>query len=348
MEWNPQEFPLDALEARIAGLRATMKAASLDAFVIYTNLVRPSAVAHLTGFTPYWNEGLLLVPMTGRLVFATALSNRVADWIRANNPVSDVISTPRPGSLLGERLAKDAAVQQVGVLELDAMPAELAADLAGAAPAVAWIDASAEFASLRRGIDAAERRLLARADTIAADALAQIAEASSDAGALAGLVEKHARLAGAEEVHVAIAPDLASDRRLNRISKPTPLTDRFAVRMSVAYKGSWVRRARTFARSGGAASADAWFDGVVRNVKAGMPLAGQVAAQAGALSGATLKGWMAESCTGSYPLAVAASPRAAESAAPAEGNFLVLTIELLLDSGPWIGSAPLIVGQPAL
>ena len=37
---------------------------------------------------------------------------------------------------------------------------------------------------------------------------------ASDAGALAGLVEKHARLAGAEEVYVAIAPDLAADRKV--------------------------------------------------------------------------------------------------------------------------------------
>ena len=93
-------------------------------------------MAHLTGFTPYWNEGLLLVPMTGRLVFATALSNRVADWIRSNNPVSDVISTPKPGALLGETLAKDASVKRVGVLELDAMPSELSDDLFAAAPAI--------------------------------------------------------------------------------------------------------------------------------------------------------------------------------------------------------------------
>ena len=79
MQWNPQELPLATLEARIAALRAGMKSAGLDAFIIYTNLVRPSAVTWLTGFTPYWSEGLLLVPMTGRLAFATALSNRVAD-----------------------------------------------------------------------------------------------------------------------------------------------------------------------------------------------------------------------------------------------------------------------------
>src|SRR3954467_8567831 len=134
MAWNPQELPLEVLDARIARLRVRMKSAGLDAFIIYPNLVRPSAVTWLTGFTPYWSEGLLLVPMTGRLAFATALSNRVADWIRATNPVSDVVSTPRPGTLLGERLAKDASVKRLGVLELDALPSGLADDLGAAGP----------------------------------------------------------------------------------------------------------------------------------------------------------------------------------------------------------------------
>ena len=199
MQWNPQELPLAALEARIAALRAGMASAGLDAFLIYTNLVRPSAVTWLTGFTPYWSEGLLLVPMIGRLAFATALSNRVADWIRATNPVSDVVSTPRPGTLLGERLAKDASVKRLGVLELDALPSGLADDLRAAAPAIAWADASAEFAMVRRDIDPAEQQILMRSDAIAVAALDQVNTATtSDAGTLAGLIERHARLAGAE------------------------------------------------------------------------------------------------------------------------------------------------------
>ena len=75
---------------------------------------------------------------------------------------------------------------------------------------------------------------------------------AKDAGTLAGLIEQHARLAGAEETYIAVAPDLAADRRLNRTSQPTPLQDRFAVRASIAYKGCWVRRTRTFAKDAGA------------------------------------------------------------------------------------------------
>ena len=167
---------------------------------------------------------------------------------------------------------------------------------------------------------------------------------AKDAGTLAGLIEQHARLAGAEETYIAVAPDLAADRRLNRTSQPTPLADRFAVRASIAYKGCWVRRTRTFAKDGSAAKADAWFDGVVRSIEAGKPIAAQLAAKMKELPGATLTSWIAESCTGSYPLSAVASSRAPAKDAPVNGQFLVLTVELTLDGAPWIGAAPLIVG----
>lgn len=347
MQWDPQELPIGVLEARIARLRAAMRSASLDAFVIYTNLVRPSAVTHLTGFTPYWSEALLLVPATGRLVFATALSNRVAEWIRSTNPVSEVVSTPTPGTLLGERLAGDASVKRVGVLELDLLPSGHSGDLAAAAPNVEWVDASALVTALRRHIDDTERSLLARADALAVAALGQIDTSSaSEAGTLVGLVERHARLGGAEEAYIAVAPDLASSRQLLRVSKPVPLADRFAVRASIAYKGSWVRRTRTFAKDKSAAKADVWFTETIGSLGAGKPLATQLATQVGELPGAELRSWLAESCFGSYPLAMIASSHSSDGPTLADGSFLVLTVELTLGGAPWLGAAPLIVGKP--
>ena len=61
MGWNAEELPVAALEARLARLRAAMAKAGIDAFVIYTNNTRPSAVAYVTGFTPYWSDALMLV-----------------------------------------------------------------------------------------------------------------------------------------------------------------------------------------------------------------------------------------------------------------------------------------------
>jgi hypothetical protein len=357
MGWNAQELPVAAIEARLARLRAGMDAAGIDAFVVYTNNVRPAAVSFLTGFTPYWSDALLLVPQTGAPAFATALSKRVSEWIRTTDPVSEIVNTPKPGTLIGERLKGDPLVRRVAVLEFDTLPSGLADDLGAAAPAVEWIDGTVLFAGLRRTIDDAERGLLAKANALAVAALREAESGKAqdkaqdkahDAGALAGLIEQHARLAGAEEAYIAVAPDLDRDRRLNRTSQPTPLKDRFAVRASIAYKGCWVRRTRTFAQDGSAAKADAWFGGVVRSLEAGRPLAAQLADQIKDLPGAALESWMAESCTGSYPLSVVASSRIAENAALLAGQLLVLTIELTVNDAPWIGSAPLIVGQKSL
>ena len=106
MGWNAEELPVATLEARLAKLRAAMAKAGMDAFVIYTNNTRPSAVNHVTGFTPYWSDALMLVGKSGAPVFATALSKRVSEWIRTTDPLSEIVNTPRPGTLIGERLAK--------------------------------------------------------------------------------------------------------------------------------------------------------------------------------------------------------------------------------------------------
>ena len=106
MGWNAEELPVATLGARLTRLRAGMAKAGMDAFIIYTNNTRPSAVAYVTGFTPYWSDALMLVPKTGAPVFATALSKRVSEWIRTTDPLSEIVNTPKPGTLMGERLAK--------------------------------------------------------------------------------------------------------------------------------------------------------------------------------------------------------------------------------------------------
>ena len=210
------------------------------------------------------------------------------------------------------------------------------------------MDASALFAALRRHVDDAERRLLAQADALACAALDQVeAGGVTDAGTLAGLVEKHARLAAAEEAYVAVAPDLNSARQLLRVSQPVPLADRFAVRASVAYKGSWVRRIRTFAKDQSAATGRCL---VRRNHR--LACSGQAVGRpacspdrrvaqrrAAVLAGGELD-WQLSARAGRV-LAMRPTGRVL-----ADEGFLVLTVDLVLDGAPWIGAAPLIVGKP--
>jgi hypothetical protein len=346
MGWDQAELPKSALETRLERLQAAMARDGLDAYLVYTNLVRPSAVCWLTGFTPYWIESILLVSRSGPPTLATALSKRVADWIKTTAWLDEIINTPKPGTAIGQRL-KDC--KRVGVLEYDALPAGLYDDLTAAAPAAELIEASATFAGCRRVIDSAEGGLIARADALAFAALDQVdVAAAKDAGALAGLVERHARLAAAEEAYIAVAADLDADRRLTRVSGPVPLGGRFAVRASIAYKGAWVRRTRSFARDAAgkavAARGAAWLDQMARAITADRPIAAQLAAQVEKLHGARFESFMAESSIGTYPLEVVASTRAPGKDAPLAGTFLVISVDMTIDGVPWLGAAPAFVG----
>jgi Creatinase/Prolidase N-terminal domain len=352
MKWDEDELPRAALLDRQSRLRAAMERERLDAFLIYTNLVRPSAVCWLTGFTPYWIDSLLLVPQHGRPVLATALSKRVADWVRSSSSIEEIINTPRPGTAIGQNLAKNGC-KRVGVLELDGLPRGHDEDFTAAAPAAELVDTTATFATVRCRIDDTERRLIERADRIAIAALAGVdPNETNDAGVLAGQIEKHARLAAAEEAYIAVAPDLDADRRLIGARHGMPLGQRFAVRASVAYKGSWVRRTRSFARDAKAAraiaSADAWLAQLLSWRSAGQPLGTTLAAAVGAaeLRGvgyAELRSWMAETCRGSYPLEVVGSSISDAMYAPMAGTLLVLSVELVVDDVPWLGAAPMFV-----
>src|SRR5258706_7806600 len=82
ISWSRDEVPPSVLEGRVARLQEQMRNADLGATLIYTSFARPSAVAWLTHFVPYWNEALLVVSATGAPVLLAAFSKRVHDWIR--------------------------------------------------------------------------------------------------------------------------------------------------------------------------------------------------------------------------------------------------------------------------
>ena len=99
-----------------------------------------------------------------------------------------------------QELPKAALEARIARLREGMQRAGLDDEIVGAAPGIAFADLSGVFADVRRAIDDAERGLIARADALARTALDQIdADKAVDAGAVAGLVEKHARLGGAEE-----------------------------------------------------------------------------------------------------------------------------------------------------
>lgn len=306
IKWDPALLSEGQVRQRQGAVRAALRAAGLDALLVYTNHVRSGAVTWMTGFTPYWSDGLVLVPADGPALFATALSKRVSGWIVANNPTCQVLNSPRPGELVGARLAELGSAR-LGVVELDRLPSGLIDEMS-----TAWrgelSDASALFAGLRATPDAAETALVARTDAMARAAFAALPQVRHTSGDVSEAAELSVRLAGAEEVYVAIAPDLATGGLLASRKGDVALGEYLALRLSLAFHGVWVRRTETLARSGGDAQLDAardWADVVVGQVRAGPGLAAGIAALP-VVDGFTLDGWFLEAPVGTRPLQIVA------------------------------------------
>lgn len=243
---SPEELPDAALDARLARVRAGMRAASLDALLVYTNNTRPAGVSWLAGFVPYWSEALLVLPRDGEPVLVVALTYRVKPWIERTSRVADVTHTPRIGLEAGRRIAGAKADAAVGIVDFDNLSIGIVDDLREGGPQLALRDASALFAQARAVADAAEIGIATKAASIARDALAQIPRKGANLGNMLAAAEAAARQQGAEEIYLAAAPDLALDHRLRRIEGEVALGQSFAVRASVAYKGSWARFTQTY------------------------------------------------------------------------------------------------------
>lgn len=314
MLWREDELPRKGVIARQRRLQQAMRAEGLDAVVVYTNNVRSAAVTWLTGFTPYWADALLLVPVEGQSVFYTALSKRVGKWMSGTNPTCEILHSPTPGRLLGKRL-DELGASSVGVVEIDRMPGGLVDEIE-AEGSFGLADATALFASVRTLPDMAELSLVARADEIAAKALARLPDLRSRVGDVSEAAELAVRQAGAEECYVAVAADLARDHRLARRKGAVPLGERFALRLSVAYNGVWIRRTESFATAGEDAALSALsraVDTVASRLDIQYQLAQQLSGEAWP-EGISLAAWSIEAPVASRPLELVASDNGEEGA----------------------------------
>lgn len=244
------ELPDAVLDARIARLRAAMQDAQLDVLVLYSNNTRPAAVSWLTGFVPYWSEALLVLVQDQPPVLVVALTYRVKSWIETTSHVAEIIHAPRVGIEAARLIAAAKPNAVVAVPDLDDMPLGIVEDLRAGGLGLAPSDTSSMFAALRAKADPAEIAFASKAAFIAHYALAASSPATlagGDANEMIAVIEREARRLEAEEIYVAAAPDLARDTHLHRIEGEASLGKCYAVRASVAYKGTWIRIIRTFA-----------------------------------------------------------------------------------------------------
>jgi Creatinase/Prolidase N-terminal domain len=338
MGWNEADLPQAVLAQRLTRLQAGMKTEGFDGVVVYTNHTRPAAVSFLTGFTPYWSEGLLFAPASGEPVLAMALSKRVAGWIRSVMPAGAIENAPQPAAAIGRRLAQT-GIRRLGVVELDTFPGAQAETLIGNDSAVSLEDASSLFRSVRRCVDAAEIAVVRRADGLARNCL-ETFRGADDARRVVADIEACARLAGAEEVLVSAAPDLGRGAAFLRSDRLDAFGAHFAIRLSLALNGAWIRRTVTLSRDPGKqaalSAASAAFE---RALVLDSPAAALRALESGFPG--KLTAWTVEACVGSYPLEVVASSgdaRAFSDMLPVS----VVSVQAEVDGITWLGAGPVI------
>jgi hypothetical protein len=308
--WSKAELPEAVFAARAARTQAAMAKAGWDALLVYSNNTRPAGASWLCGFVPYWSEAMLVLPRGGDPYIVAALTKRVHPWIAATSRITKVVSAARLGLGAGKEIAA-AGGGTVGVADLDGLPAGVADDLRSTG--LRLDDATSAFAPLRGRADPAEVALGARAASIAHDALACALPEHDDAREAIAAVEGRARALAAEECYVAAAPDLSRARRLARFEGEAPLGPSYAIRATIAYKGVWVRAARTLfrdeRRAGIALAAAERFAAAV----AGLP---------GAQGFAGLPSWLVEGCRVAQPLEPLMGARIAEPRPPLPGALV--------------------------
>jgi Creatinase/Prolidase N-terminal domain len=324
------ELPDAVFDARLDRLRAAMQAAELDALVIYTNNTRPAGASWLTGFVPYWSEAVLVVPRERGPYLVAALSFRVKPWIERVSRVANVLHTPRIGLKAAQQIAATRADAAVGVVDFDGFPAGIAEDLREGGPKLTLHDASALFTALRSVADPAEIALATKGAEIGRHALA--AAAGENLNAMIAVVENEARQLGAEEIYVAAAPDLERDVRFKRIEGGAVLGKRFALRATVAYKGTWIRLVRSMCDSAIAPEAAARFAQAVALLPSDRGFAG-------------FRSWLVEGCRMTQPLDPLLGSRLGEGHPPLPGALVSVQAALSVDGQTVPLGAPALIGQ---
>jgi hypothetical protein len=343
--WSEDEVPAAVLEGVAAEAGRAAKAAGLDALLLFGDSGRPAALSRLTQFVPYWSAYFALVTTAGKVeLIIGAGSQRSIPWIRENARVDDIHPARDFGATIAERVRAIAGhtAPKIGVVDLAVFPAAPIEGLRAGCPDVVLSDATGLFNAIATVDDGALGGLGRRAAAIAHAALdaGHAASAGGMANAVVAAADRAARLAGAEEALIALAPDMAADPRLRRIEDDVTLGPLFCLQLSLAYKGQWARVGRTLAPGGGApppwvAALDRWFEGV-RHDPALVADPGAVVTKA-LPAGATLAFWRLEGMAATLPLTLLAASGRPPIGHPVRGAPS-LSIRLTTADGPWFAA----------
>ena len=343
MDWNEAEWPDALLRGRVAQVAAACAALDVDALLLYTGFTRPAQVSALTHFVPFWSQALLAITRSGESMLAMATTGRTVQWIRSVSRVGEVIVGPEIGASAGQWLAALKHVRRVALAAPDDWPQSAHAGLRRTLPEAKLEAAGPWLTTLEAGFDPSFH-VCRTANAIADSAIALVCSGAgwSNANALVAALDGHCRALGAEEVSVHLAPDLSLIPVPHRLEGPTKLGARFGVRLTLAYKGHWLRAGSSFSATGATveelpacvAARHELRDAAMRNRRIDALLAAVQQA-----SGARVADWHLEARRAGLPLAsVSASDRHGAASAPGGST---LSARLELDGLPLILSTPL-------
>jgi Xaa-Pro aminopeptidase len=333
ISWSKTELPVVTLNGRMARAQAAMAKAGIDAMAVYSNPARTAGVSWFTTFLPYWNHCVLVLPASGAHVLVGGFSHRVNDWMKRTSHLDNIIHSPKLGSESGRIIAEHKAGSIVAIPDLDTVPTSVVEGITAAGATV--VDGTALLAQLRAAGDPASTALYFTAAHIAHASLKNATASETDGATVAALIDGIARRYGAEEVYVGVCKNVAKSRTFVRLEGTCALADTFALRLTLAYKGTWVRLTRTLSRDPKMQTA---ISAATQEFAAGIVKLPDV-------SGITFKSWLAEGCRTTQPLEALAGSMVGEPLDITPGMVVSLQATIETPIGMVLTGAPALVGR---
>src|SRR4051794_36198752 len=122
ISWSKTELPPSVLDARVARAQAAMAEARVDALAIYSDPARSAGASWLTGFVPYWNRGVVVLPRGGKPILFTGMSNRVHGWIKHNANLEAVTYSTRIGADVAKLISDEKEGAVVAIPDIGSIP----------------------------------------------------------------------------------------------------------------------------------------------------------------------------------------------------------------------------------
>ena len=333
ISWSKAELPVATLDGRMARAQAAMKKAGIDAMAVYSNPALTAGVSWFTTFLPYWNQTLLVLPQSGEHVLVAGLSNRVNDWMKRTSHLGATIHSPKLGSEAGRVIAERKAGSVVAIPDLDMVPTSVVEGIIASGATV--VDGTALMAQLRAAADPAATALFFTAAHISHASMKTVSAAQTDGATVASEIDGIARRYGAEEVYVGVCKDVAKSRTFVRLEGTCELAETFALRLTLAYKGTWVRMTRTLSRNEKMQAAIA---AATDDFAASIAKLPEVAAM-------KFSSWLIEGCRATQPLVPLAGSMVSEPLEITPG--MIVSIQAAIDTphGIVLTGAPALIGR---